>query len=64
MQLYSAQLNGGLGDGCWEANGNNDLLIAELTVRVELVGTLLNTSIPTVLEGKVVVQSTVKEQEG
>lgn len=64
MQLYSAQLNGGLGDGCWEANSNNDLLIAELTVRVELVGTLLNTSIPTVLEGKVVVQSTVKEQEG
>lgn len=33
------------------------LVIEVLTVRVELVGTLLNTSIPTALEGKVVMQS-------
>jgi len=33
------------------------LLIAVVTVRAELVGTLLTTSVPTALEEKVVIQS-------
>lgn len=57
MQLYSARLNGDPGDECWEANSEMILLIAVVTVRAELVGTLLTTSVPTALEEKVVIQS-------